>query len=109
VCHVRCVMSVAALVVVMKPRLAPGRVRIHMRHKHQISRNVGECQSLLWLLSRHHGAGTPWGARKWALAPDHNPHTLLGNATVARTLRAFAPPDVKFLLLTCHPAELFLP
>eukprot|EP01046_Picozoa_sp_COSAG06_P052312 COSAG06_NODE_8753_length_2079_cov_1.176263_2_plen_311_part_00 len=40
-----------------------------------------------------------------ALASDHNPHTLLGNSSVARTVARFAPPSVKFLLLTCHPAK----
>lgn len=40
-----------------------------------------------------------------ALASDHNPHTLLGNSSVARTVARFAPPNVKFLLLTCHPAK----
>ena len=44
------------------------------------------------------GGGVP-------LAPDHNPHTLLGNSSVARTVSHFAPRNVKFLLLTCHPAK----
>lgn len=39
------------------------------------------------------------------LAPDHNPHTLLGNSSVAKTVLHFAPQNVKFLLLTCHPAK----
>jgi hypothetical protein len=39
------------------------------------------------------------------LAADHNPHTLLGNSSVAKTVLHFAPRNVKFLLLTCHPAK----
>ncbi len=39
------------------------------------------------------------------MAADHNPHTLLGNSSVAQTVLHFAPKNVKFLLLTCHPAK----
>ena len=66
--------------------------------------------------SRNH-AEVPWESPKlekarleqpknWdVLAPDHNPHTLLGNSTVIETVKRFAPPGLKFLLLTCNPAK----
>lgn len=39
------------------------------------------------------------------LAADHNPHILLGNSTVAATVLKFAPRNLKFILLACHPAK----
>ena len=39
------------------------------------------------------------------LAADHNPHILLGNSSVATTVLKFAPRNLKFILLCCHPAK----